>query len=156
MEEALEFPALLRLIDERSIAFRAAVMSAPGLELHVPTCPEWTLLDLVQHLGAVHRFWAAAVNAGPAAAPPAESVSERAKTAPRSASPCWHGRPHRRSSSWMRYARPARIAVAGRGGVHRSRRRHPALSPGTSSRRLRCTPTTLYLTCLLMYDPRFP
>lgn len=61
-------PVLLRLIDERSIAFRAAVMSAPGLELQVPTCPEWTLLDLAQHLGAVHRKWAATVNAGPAAA----------------------------------------------------------------------------------------
>ncbi|MGH3192428.1 MAG: maleylpyruvate isomerase N-terminal domain-containing protein, partial [Streptosporangiaceae bacterium] len=82
MEETLEFPVLLRLIDERSTAFRAAVMSAPGLELKVPTCPEWTLLDLVQHLGAVHRKWAAAVNAGPAAAPPAESASEGAATAP--------------------------------------------------------------------------
>jgi uncharacterized protein (TIGR03083 family) len=87
VEETLELPVLLRLIDERSIAFRAAVMSAPGLELKVPTCPEWTLLDLVQHLGGVHRFWAAAVNVGPAAAPPAESVSERAETAPREREP---------------------------------------------------------------------
>jgi uncharacterized protein (TIGR03083 family) len=83
VEKTLEFPVLLRLIDERSTAFRAAVMSAPGLELQVPTCPEWTLLDLVQHLGGVHRFWAAAVNAGPAAAPPAESASEGVKAAPR-------------------------------------------------------------------------
>src|SRR5258708_25943302 len=57
-------------------------MSAPGLELQVPACPEWTLLDLVQHLGEVHRFWAAAVNAGPAAAPPAESASEGVEAAP--------------------------------------------------------------------------
>jgi uncharacterized protein (TIGR03083 family) len=83
VEETLEFPALLRLIDERSIAFRAAVMSAPDLDVKVPTCPEWTLLDLARHLGAVHRFWTAAVEAGPASAPPAESVSERAGTAPR-------------------------------------------------------------------------
>ena len=83
MEKTLEFPVLLRLIDERSIAFRAAVMTAPGLELQVPTCPEWTLLDLVRHLGEVHRFWAAAVNAGPADAPPAESASEGAEAAPR-------------------------------------------------------------------------
>ncbi len=83
MEKTLEFPVLLRLIDERSTAFRAAAMSAPGLELQVPTCPEWTLLDLVQHLGEVHRFWAAAVNAGPAAAPPAESASEGVEAAPR-------------------------------------------------------------------------
>ncbi|HEY6309348.1 MAG TPA: maleylpyruvate isomerase family mycothiol-dependent enzyme [Streptosporangiaceae bacterium] len=87
MEETLEFPVLLRLIDERSTAFRAAVMSAPGLELKVPTCPEWTLLDLVQHLGAVHRQWAAAVSAGPAAAQPAESASEGAGTAPREREP---------------------------------------------------------------------
>ncbi|HEY6294386.1 MAG TPA: maleylpyruvate isomerase family mycothiol-dependent enzyme [Streptosporangiaceae bacterium] len=82
MEEALEFPVLLRLIDERSSAFRAAVASAPGLELKVPTCPEWTLLDLAQHLGAVHRKWAAIVSAAPAAAPPDESASEGAGTAP--------------------------------------------------------------------------
>jgi uncharacterized protein (TIGR03083 family) len=83
VEETLEFPVLLRLIDERSAALRSAVMSAPSLEPQVPTCPEWTLLDLVAHLGEVHRFWAVAVNAGPAADPPAESASERAKAAPR-------------------------------------------------------------------------
>jgi uncharacterized protein (TIGR03083 family) len=83
VEGTLEFPVLLRLIDERSIAFRAAVMSAPGLDLRVPTCPEWTLMDLVQHLGGVHRFWTAAVEAGPASVPPAESASERAEAAPR-------------------------------------------------------------------------
>jgi uncharacterized protein (TIGR03083 family) len=65
----LEFPAQLRLIEERSAAFRAAVAAAPSLEERVPTCPEWTLLDLVRHLGTVHRFWAAIVAAGPADAP---------------------------------------------------------------------------------------
>jgi hypothetical protein len=49
---SLDFPALLRLIDERSAAFRAAFAAAPDLEAQVPTCPEWTLRDLVQHLGA--------------------------------------------------------------------------------------------------------
>lgn len=83
MEKNLAFPEMLRLIDERSTAFRAAVASAPGLDAGVPTCPEWTLLDLVRHLGGVHRFWAAAVSAGPAAAPPADSASEDAPTAPR-------------------------------------------------------------------------
>src|ERR1700743_3111324 len=85
--EALEFPVLLRLIDERSVAFRAAAMSAPSLELKVPTCPEWTLLDLVQHLGSVHRTWAAAVGAGPAAHPPAEPAAEGARTPPREREP---------------------------------------------------------------------
>jgi hypothetical protein len=44
-----------RLIDERSTAFRAAIASAPSLDVQVPTCPEWTLSDLVQHLGNGRR-----------------------------------------------------------------------------------------------------
>ncbi|GGJ28312.1 maleylpyruvate isomerase family mycothiol-dependent enzyme [Streptomyces brasiliensis] len=83
MAKTLEFPVLLRLIDERSVAFRAAVASAPSLDVRVPTCPEWTLFDLVQHLGGVHRRWAATVAAGPADAPPAKSASEGAPAAPR-------------------------------------------------------------------------
>ncbi|MER7812473.1 maleylpyruvate isomerase N-terminal domain-containing protein [Streptomyces sp900116325] len=66
----MEFPVLPRLIDERSVAFRAAVASAPSLEVQVPTCPGWTLLDLVQHLGERRRFRAPTVAAGPADAPP--------------------------------------------------------------------------------------
>src|SRR5882724_9580833 len=77
-----EFPDLLRLIDERSTAFRAAVAAAPGLDVQVPTCPEWTLFDLVRHLGQVHRFWAAIAAAGPFARP-AKSASEGAPAAPR-------------------------------------------------------------------------
>lgn len=53
--KTLEFPDLLRLIDERSTAFRTAVASAPSLDVQVPTCPEWTLFDLVQHLGVGRR-----------------------------------------------------------------------------------------------------
>ncbi|MEW2487012.1 maleylpyruvate isomerase family mycothiol-dependent enzyme [Streptomyces sp. NPDC048411] len=83
MENTLEFLDLLRLIDERSTAFRAAVSSAPSLDVQVPTCPEWTLFDLVQHLGEGRRSWAATVAAGPAAAPPAKSASEGAPAAPR-------------------------------------------------------------------------
>lgn len=110
MEETLEFPVLLRLIDERSTAFRAAVMSAPGLELRVPTCPEWTLLDLVRHLGAVHRKWAAAVNAGPAADPPAESASEGAETAPQEREPllAWSAASTRQLLDTLRDAGPDR------------------------------------------------
>ena len=82
MEETLEFPDLLRLTDERSTAFRAAVASAPSLDVQVPTCPEWTLFDLVQHLGVGRRKWAAIVAAGPADAAPAKSVWEGAPAAP--------------------------------------------------------------------------
>jgi uncharacterized protein (TIGR03083 family) len=83
VEKTLEFPDLLRLIDERSTTFRAAVASAPSLDVQVPTCPEWTLFDLVQHLGVGRRKWAAIVAAGPADAPPAKSAWEGAPAAPR-------------------------------------------------------------------------
>ena len=74
MSETLEFPDLLRLIDERTTAFCAAVAAAPSLDAPVPTCPGWTLFDLVQHLGEGRRKWAAIVAAGPADAPPDKSV----------------------------------------------------------------------------------
>ncbi|MFJ8541505.1 maleylpyruvate isomerase N-terminal domain-containing protein [Streptomyces sp. NPDC093586] len=80
MHNTLEFPDLLRLIDDRSTAFRAAVADAPGLEAQVPTCPERTLFDLVQHLGEGRRAWAAAVVAGPAAA---KSAATDVPAAPR-------------------------------------------------------------------------
>lgn len=83
MQKTLEFPDLLRLIDERSTAFRAAVSSAPSLDEQVPTCPEWTLFDLAQHLGEGRRRWAATVAAGPAAAGPVRSGPEGAPAAPR-------------------------------------------------------------------------
>lgn len=81
MEKTLEFPDLLRLIDERSTAFRAAVAAAPGLDVQVPTCPEWTLFDLVRHLGEGRRAWAATIVAGPAAT--AKATAESAPAAPR-------------------------------------------------------------------------
>ncbi|WP_406006071.1 maleylpyruvate isomerase family mycothiol-dependent enzyme [Streptomyces sp. NBC_00637] len=88
MTTTLEFPALLRLIDDRSTAFRAAVASAPSLDVQVPTCPEWTLFDLAQHIGEGRRDWAATVAAGPA---PAKSAAEGAPAAPRNreALPAW-------------------------------------------------------------------
>jgi uncharacterized protein (TIGR03083 family) len=63
----LDFPDLLRLVDERSRAFRSAVSTAPDLGVQVPTCPDRTLLDLVHHLGGGRRSWAATVAAGPEA-----------------------------------------------------------------------------------------
>ncbi|MFC9293695.1 maleylpyruvate isomerase N-terminal domain-containing protein [Streptomyces sp. NPDC057011] len=81
MTTPLEFSVLLRLIDERSVAFRAAVASAPDLDAQVPTCPEWTLLDLAQHIGEGRLSWAATVAAGPAAT--AKSAPQGDPTAPR-------------------------------------------------------------------------
>ena len=82
MDHTLDFPVLLGLIDERAAAFREAVDSAPRLDVRVPTCPEWTLSDLVEHLGFVPRRWAANVAAGPADGP-AGTAAEGAPTAPR-------------------------------------------------------------------------
>jgi len=83
VHKSLELPDLLRLIDERATAFRAVIASAPSLDVQVPTCPEWTLFDLAQHLGQGRRFRAATIAAGPADAPPAEAVAERTVPAPR-------------------------------------------------------------------------
>ncbi|MGM1057767.1 maleylpyruvate isomerase N-terminal domain-containing protein [Saccharothrix sp. Mg75] len=80
MHTTLGFPDLLRLIDERSAAFRAAVAAAPDLDAPVPTCPGWTLFDLARHIGEGRRAWAATVAAGPAAA---KSAPVGAPPAPR-------------------------------------------------------------------------
>lgn len=86
MDNTLEFPDLLRLIDDRSAAFRAAVASAPSLEVQVPTCPEWTLSDLVQHLGQGRRRWAAVVVAGPSTVDPASRATQGIGTSEETAS----------------------------------------------------------------------
>jgi uncharacterized protein (TIGR03083 family) len=67
MRSPLPFPELLRRIEERSVAFRDAISAAPGLDALVPTCPDWTVLDLALHLGFVHRRWAVIVSEGPSA-----------------------------------------------------------------------------------------
>ena len=69
----LSFPDMLALIEDRSAALREAAAQA-GLAAQVPGCPDWTVADLVTHLGQVQMFWAAAVAAGPAEDPPAEDV----------------------------------------------------------------------------------
>ncbi|BEL08879.1 maleylpyruvate isomerase family mycothiol-dependent enzyme [Actinoplanes sichuanensis] len=72
------FPELLALIEGRSAAFREAVAAAPDLSVTVPGCPDWSITDLVAHLGAVHRFWAAAVAAGDESGPPsADQLGDR-------------------------------------------------------------------------------
>jgi len=54
-----------RHLDGLHEATRAFVVYAgrAGLEAPVPTCPDWTVLDLVAHQGMVHR-WAAALVRG--------------------------------------------------------------------------------------------
>ncbi|MGH8899359.1 MAG: maleylpyruvate isomerase family mycothiol-dependent enzyme [Egibacteraceae bacterium] len=36
---------------------RTADAAEGALDLHVPSCPEWTVADLVWHVGNVHAFW---------------------------------------------------------------------------------------------------
>jgi uncharacterized protein (TIGR03083 family) len=47
----------------------AATLSGADLQQRVPTCPDWTLYQLVEHLGQVHR-WATAIVTRPAPTPP--------------------------------------------------------------------------------------
>jgi uncharacterized protein (TIGR03083 family) len=71
--DRLSFPDMLALIDDRSFALREAAAQA-GLAAQVPGCPDWTVSDLVTHLGHVQLFWAAVVVVGPADAPPGDDV----------------------------------------------------------------------------------
>lgn len=71
--KTLSFPATLALIDDRSAALRSAAVAA-GLDARVPGCPDWSVADLVAHLGKVQLFWAADVAAGPASDPPRDEV----------------------------------------------------------------------------------
>ena len=83
MHPTLEFPDLLRLIEDRSNAFRALVETAPDLDVPVPTCPGWTLFDLAQHVGQGRLRWAAIVAAGPADERPTGTAPADAVPAPR-------------------------------------------------------------------------
>jgi uncharacterized protein (TIGR03083 family) len=75
-----------RFLDEvvlHTTAFADAVHTA-GREARVPTCPEWTVRDLAEHLGGVHRWCAGTVSRpgeklvrrGATDAPMPESVDE--------------------------------------------------------------------------------
>lgn len=70
MPETPAFEDLLALVEDRSAALHESIAGSPGLDVPVPSCPDWSLRDLVEHLTEVHRFWAAAVAAGPSERPP--------------------------------------------------------------------------------------
>src|SRR5688500_11784236 len=44
---------------------RMADLAAGDLAAPVPTCPDWTLADLIEHTGVVHRWQAAVVRDDP-------------------------------------------------------------------------------------------
>lgn len=70
MTQTPAFEDLLFLVQDRSAALRSSVTGSPDLDVPVPSCPDWSLRDLVEHVTEVHRFWAAAVAAGPSEKPP--------------------------------------------------------------------------------------
>ncbi|WP_250031023.1 maleylpyruvate isomerase family mycothiol-dependent enzyme [Paractinoplanes maris] len=80
---------MVRLIDERTTAFRAVIASAPDLGVQVPTCPDWTLFELAEHIGAGRRAWAATVLAGPGATGRASAPAEPAAPREREALVDW-------------------------------------------------------------------
>ena len=64
----LAYADMIALVADRSAAQREAADG--NLDRPVPGCPGWTNRDLVDHLGGVQRFWAAAVTSGTRDAPP--------------------------------------------------------------------------------------
>jgi uncharacterized protein (TIGR03083 family) len=77
----MTFDDYLTQIDDRSAALRSAVAAAPSLSLRVPGCPEWTLADLVEHLGGVQMFWAVVVSSADVSGrPPREKTDFESPT----------------------------------------------------------------------------
>ncbi|MGW6012136.1 maleylpyruvate isomerase family mycothiol-dependent enzyme [Streptomyces sp. NPDC055210] len=76
MPQTPSFEDLLTLIEDRSAALRGSVAGSPDLDVRVPSCPDWSLRELVEHVIQVHRFWAAAVAAGPSEKPPAVAADD--------------------------------------------------------------------------------
>lgn len=76
------FEDLLALVEDRSTALRDCVASSADLDVRVPSCPDWSLRDLVEHLTEVQRFWAAAVAAGPSEKPPTPTPTPESESAP--------------------------------------------------------------------------
>ena len=53
----------------RSSARIAELLTAENYQKKVPSCPEWTLLDLVTHIGEVQEFWSHCIQEGNISAP---------------------------------------------------------------------------------------
>ncbi|MFJ9696104.1 maleylpyruvate isomerase family mycothiol-dependent enzyme [Kitasatospora sp. NPDC101183] len=108
MHKTLEFSDAVRLIEERVAAFCEVVAAAPDLGATVPTCPDWTLFDLAQHIGQSRRFWAMNLAAGAADAPSAEAVAVKNGAAPqeREALVAWIAEGARQQVAALREAGP--------------------------------------------------
>jgi uncharacterized protein (TIGR03083 family) len=62
MSHVAPFERHLEAISVESV--RLAAVTAEALDRKVPSCPEWTGRDLIDHLWHVHTFWHAQVRAG--------------------------------------------------------------------------------------------
>lgn len=58
-----------QLAQVRSDGRRMAQLAEGGLDARVPTCPDWSLADLIDHTGRVHRWMTAATRAPTGASP---------------------------------------------------------------------------------------
>ena len=74
MPNTLEFADLGEGIGDATAVLRNSATSA-GLDAAVPTCPGWTMRDLLTHQGLVHR-WATASVLGDPGRPDAEVEAE--------------------------------------------------------------------------------
>ena len=74
MVDVLEFGAYGEAIGNAGSVVRSNAASA-GLRAGVPTCPGWSVADLVTHVGTVHR-WATAIVSGAGSRPDAEVRAE--------------------------------------------------------------------------------
>lgn len=71
-------------------AFRATVAETP-LDTPVPTCPEWTLLDLVHHLGAIYEWARGHAGRGETAPPEPRHPRREGRPAGAAALEWWDG-----------------------------------------------------------------
>jgi uncharacterized protein (TIGR03083 family) len=60
----------------------ASAASSSWMGAEVPTCPDWTMLDLVAHAGMVHRWATAAVEGDRETMGDAELIAEEGRTSP--------------------------------------------------------------------------
>ncbi|GAA2646293.1 maleylpyruvate isomerase family mycothiol-dependent enzyme [Paractinoplanes durhamensis] len=89
MTDTAPFAQLLDQIADRSTVLREAAAAAPDFTARVPGCPDWTLRDLVTHIGGVQRFWALATTLADPSGPPGEE--RRGELAPQGDLLTWFG-----------------------------------------------------------------
>ena len=135
----LTLDALGEALGAASTVLRANAMAA-GLDAPVPTCPGWTVLDLVAHQGMVHRWAASHLRGEPSSRP--NRSSARGASRPTSSAGSTTARPRscRRSSTRRTTSTrssssrtPPHRACSGLGGSATRRRSTPSTRSGPGS-----------------------